>query len=63
MEYVLLYLLLESDVNRNWHVREMSQEMSSQIVCERTAAKLPDLSTVRRQFLDIRCERKPDDGA
>lgn len=60
MEYLLLYLMLSSDVNRNWHVKEMSQEMPSQVVCLRTAAKLDSMSTVRRQFLDVRCEKNPD---
>lgn len=49
-------MVLTSDVNRNWHVKEMQQEMPSQIVCERTAAKLRLMTTVRRQFIDVRCE-------
>lgn len=59
MDWLLLYMVLTSDVNRNWIVSERQQEMPSQIVCERTAAKLPALSTVRRQFMNIRCEPKP----
>ena len=60
MEWLLLYLLMSSDVNRNWHVKEMSQEMPSLVVCERTARKLEKLATVRRQFLNVRCEKNPD---
>jgi len=59
MEWFLVYLVLTSDVNRNWIVAEKQQQMASQIICERTAAKLPEMSTVRRQFMNIRCERLP----
>lgn len=59
MEWFLVYLVLTSDQNRNWIVSERKQQMSSQIVCERTAAKLPQMATVRRQFMNIRCEQLP----
>ncbi len=62
MKWFLLYMVLTSDVNHNWVVSEKQQEMPSQIVCQRTAAKLPALSTVRRQFMNIRCEQLPSDG-
>jgi hypothetical protein len=60
MEYVLLYLLMTSDVNRNWMVKEMSQEMPSLTICLRTARKLDELVTVRRHFLNVRCEKNPE---
>jgi hypothetical protein len=59
MKWYLLYLVLSSDVNHNWFVKEMSQEMPSQIVCLRTAANLKKMTTLRRQFLDVRCEELP----
>jgi hypothetical protein len=58
MKWYLLYLVLTSDVNHNWFVKEMSQEMPSRIVCLRTAAQLKNMTTLRRQFLDVRCEPK-----
>ena len=60
MEWLLLYMVLTSDVNRNWIVTEKQQEMPSLVVCQRTAAKLPTMSTVRRQFMNIRCEKNPE---
>lgn len=60
MEYLLLYLVLTSDVNRNWMVKEMSQEMPSLVVCQRTARELEKLATVRRQFMSVRCEKNPN---
>ena len=60
MEYLLLYLLMTSDVNRNWSVVERSQEMPSLVVCERTARELNKFVTVRRQFLNVRCEKNPE---
>lgn len=60
MEYLLLYLLMTSDVNRNWMVKEMRQEMPSLVVCERTARKLEGFVTVRRHFMNVRCEKNPE---
>ena len=60
LPWLLLYLVLSSDVNHNWFVKEMSQGMPSHIVCMRTARELERMTTVRRQFLDVRCERNPD---
>lgn len=59
MKWLLLYFLLESDVNRNWFITEMSQEMPSLVVCTRTARKLEEFATVRRQFMSVRCEQNP----
>lgn len=61
MEWFLIYLVLTSDQNRNWIVAKKQQQMTSQIVCERTAAKLPQMATLRRQFMNIRCEQLPID--
>ncbi len=60
MEYLLVYLLMTADANRNWFVKEMSQEMPSFVVCLRTARELEKLATVRRQFVNVRCEKNPE---
>lgn len=60
MEYVLLYLLMTSDVNRNWFVEEVSQEMPTHAVCLRTARELDKFVTVRRHFMNVRCEKNPN---
>ena len=60
MEWLLLYFLFESDVNRNWFVKEMSQEMPTHEICLRTARELEKFATVRRHFMNVRCERNPE---
>ena len=60
LPWLLLYLVMTSDVNHNWFVKEMHQEMPTQIACLNAAAKLRKMTTLRRQFLDVRCERIVD---
>ncbi len=60
MKWFLVYLVLNSDVNHNWLIQPKSQEMPSESSCIKTGNKLPLLSTVRRQFIAIRCEQHED---
>jgi len=60
LPWLLLYLVMTSDVNHNWFVKEMSQGMPSHIVCMRSARELEKMATARRHFINVRCERNPD---